>query len=1197
MTELKKSDDEIIANTHNLARYSVESRQVTWILLIVTLLWGIYGYVAMEKRKDPAYSNLFAVAICTWPGASAEKVEQLVTKKIEEKLSENKNVTRIQSVSRSNLAVVTVKIDDRLRDTDQQFDDLNLRLGSIQDLPNGAGPIRFMKDYDDITTLMLAVASPKAGDVELSLRGQAVEKAIRQARQRATKSQSRAERVSIIVCYPYSLSATVAQRQRNLFIRYASEHRFLSDIVPIDGNGFVGVDATCPHTDPELNKFIASFAFESLKLSHLHPDLWDPAIIHDPAATKPALVAVAGDKYSYAELDKYTDLIKRTLQALPQVSKIQRSGVLGEQINLEFSQERLASHGMQPTDLRERLAARNISTSGAVLEVRGKNLPIRPSGEFQSEKDLGGVLIGTSGAGAPVYLRDIVDISRDYENPPRFLGFLTTKDPQGNWQRTRAITLAVFMRNREHIDEFATAVNASLAELKNRLPDDLIWSRTADQPKQVEDNVDLFMMSLYEAVGLVIVTALIGFWEWRSALMIALSIPATLAMTAGLMFVTGINLQQCSIASLIISLGLLVDDPVVAGDAIKRALSEGRPRSIAAWLGPTKLAHAIMFATMTNIAAYLPLLMISGEIGQFIFSLPIVITLSLLASRFVSMSFVPLLGYYLLKPPKAKQEKADSVTTKQKIIEGYLRAGHWVLDHRIIVFGTSVVLLVLGFNILGNVKSSFFPNDEFDLCWVDVWLPEDAPLTATNNAAMHVERVARETVLKYARDHADKQTGKTPTVLDSLCTYVGGSGPRFWSTVVPELDQLNYGQVIVKVTDKHYTDELIPLLQNALSKAIPEARCDVRQLEGGKPIGIPVAVRISGSDQTQLRKYAASAVSIMNSCPLADRPRDDWGAGDFAVKLDINSDRANLAGMSNQDVADSAATGLVGAQVETLREGDKQIPIVARLRPDESTQIQQISDLYVYSLQSQQKVPLPELATISYAIETEKIRRRNQFRTITVGAFTAPGVLPSEVMAKIGPALQKLGTSMPPGYKLEIGGEQEEEIKSFNEMAMVMAVSVASIFLCLVLQFKNAIKPLLVFAGVPYGMLGALVGLTVMGQPFGFPAFMGVASLTGVIVSHVIVLFDFIEQGREEGMPLRDALLHSSMVRLRPVLITVAATVLGFIPLAAHGGPLWQPLCYSQIGGLTFATFVTLGLVPIIYAICVLDLKIISWTD
>lgn len=1187
-----KTDDEIIAKTHNAARYFTESRQVAWVLLIFTLVWGIYSYSAMEKRKDPLYSNLFGVAVCQWPGASAEKIEQFVTRKIEEKVSENKNVVLIQSVSRSNVSIVTIKIDDRLKDTMREFDDLAGRLSNMPDLPNGASPVKFVKDYDDITSLMLTVASPKASEVEISLRARAIRRAIDQARQSLTPAR-RTSRLSIVVCFPQSTPPQVPMRQRDLFMRYASEHNFIEDIVRIDGNGFVGIDGVCNTSDAKIRQVIDAFVLEKLKVSHLHPDLWDAAIVHDPKNCQAVLTEVAGDKYSYRELQNYTDLIKRTLQSLPQVSKITRSGVLGEQIDLEFSQERLASYAIQPVDLKERLQSRNILPFGGVLEVKGKNLPVRPSGEFKSEKEIGNVFIATSASGSPVYLRDIVEISRDYENPPSFLNFLTWRDKNGQWQRTRAVTMAIFMRNKEHIDKFGKAVDNCLEGLKQRLPDDLILARIADQPKQVADNIDLFMMSLYEAVALVVVAALIGFWEWRSALLIALSIPATLTMTFGMMSLLGIDLQQCSIASLIISLGLLVDDPVVASDAIKRALGEGFPSIVAAWLGPTKLAHAIMFATLTNIAAYLPLLMISGEIGQFIVSLPIVITLSLIASRIVSMTFVPMLGYYLLRAPKkpvAGQENA----LKEKIVDGYLRGGNWVIDNRILVFCLSLVVLFGGFFAFSKIKSSFFPNDVFDLSWVDVWLPNDAPLTATNEAALHVEKIVREVASQYAKDHPEND-GKPKDILNYITTFVGGSGPRFWATVVPELDQLNYAQVIVKLNDKDDTAPLLPLLQNAVSKSVPEARCDVRQLEGGKPIGVPVAVRISGADAQALHRIADEVAAIMRACPLANSVRDDWGSGDFAVKMAVNSDRANLAGLTNQDVADSSTTGLVGTQVDVLREGDKQIPIVVRLRSEESAQIQSLSDLYVYSVATQQKVPLPQIATMSYAIEPEKIRRRNQFRTITVGCFPNAGVLPSEVMELIRDKLDAVKSALPPGYTLEVGGEEEEELKSFAEMAVVMAVSIMSIFMCLVLQFKNAVKPLIVFAGVPYGVLGALIGLTIMGQPFGFPAFMGVASLTGVIVSHVIVLFDFIESGREEGMPLRQALLHASMVRLRPVLITVGATVLGFIPLAAHGGPLWQPLCYAQIGGLTVATFVTLGLVPIIYAISVLDLKVIRW--
>ncbi len=1185
MIEKPRTDEEIIAKTHNMARYFVESRQVAWVLLVITLAWGIFSYNAMDKRKDPIFSNLFAVAACQWPGASAEKVEQLVTRKIEEKISQNTKVVRITSVSRSNVALITFKLDDKLKNTAPEFDDIALRLQDIHDLPQGAGPIRYFKDYDDVSNLMLTIASPRSSEVDISLRADAVKKGIERTRD-AIPQHLNHNRTSIIVCYPYATPGSIPQRERLLFERYATDKGFLSDIRPVAGNGFVGVDAICNHTDDEVLSFIQRFVKESLKESFLHPDLWQPALIHQPNEAKAKIAAIAGDKYSYKQLDEYTDLIKRTLQTIPEVSKVSRSGVLNQQVNLEFSQERLASYGLLPSDVQQRLNARNIQLPAGTLETAGKNLPVIASGEFKNEKEIGGVLITTTANGSPVYLKDIVDISRDYESPPRFLSYQTWKDDKGNWHRTRAVVLSVFMRNKKQIDEFGKAVNKSLDDLKQRLPEDLVVARTADQPKQVEDNIDLFMMSLYEAVGLVVLTALIGFWEWRSALLIASSIPLTLTMTYGMMYLLGIDLQQCSIAALIISLGLLVDDPVVAGDSIKRALKEGHPPKIAAWLGPTKLAHAIMFATLTNIAAYLPFLLMSGEVGQFIFSLPIVITCSLIASRIVSMTFVPLLGYYLLRPPKDEKD-VDPNSFKAKAKEVYLRKGHWVLKNRLLVFGTSVVVLICGFLAASQIKTSFFPNDVFTLSWVDVWLPEDAPLSATNDAAAHVEKIVKEVAGNF----------DSRNILSSVTTFLGGSGPRFWSSMIPEFDQLNYAQVVVKVFNKHDTDLLIPRLQKALAMQVPEARCDVRQLEGGKPVGMPVAIRIIGEDPTILRKVALRIGAILRNCPLTDRVRDDWGSDSLAINLKINSDRANLAGLTNQDIANSSLVALNGYQVDTLKEGDKEIPIVVRLRSEESSQIQNLSDLYVYASNSQQKVPLNEVANVGFQLKPEKIRRRNQFRTITVGCFALPGILASQIMEKVHPDLNKVIASLPPGYRIEVGGEEEEQVQSFMEMAVVMSVSIISIFLCLVIQFKSAVKPFIVFAAIPYGMLGALGGLLVMHQPFGFPAFMGVASLTGVIVSHVIVLFDFIEASREEGAPLEEALLHASLVRLRPVLITVAATVLGFIPLALHGGPLWEPLCYAQIGGLSLATFITLILVPVIYAICVLDLKIVKWEE
>jgi multidrug efflux pump len=334
---------------------------------------------------------------------------------------------------------------------------------------------------------------------------------------------------------------------------------------------------------------------------------------------------------------------------------------------------------------------------------------------------------------------------------------------------------------------------------------------------------------------------------------------------------------------------------------------------------------------------------------------------------------------------------------------------------------------------------------------------------------------------------------------------------------------------------------------------------------------------------------------MVASVPTATRTRDNWGVESFEVRLRTEPDRANLAGITNLDVALSSSAGMNGFGVGTLYEGDHQIPIIARMRMEERAQLDDIQSLYVYSSQGQQKVPLRAISTIEFDTKIEKLQRRNQFRTITVSTFPVSGTLPSEVLDAARPRIDAFARSLPPGYKLEIGGEYEEQVKGFKSLAIVMVISIAMIFLALVLQFSHAVKPFIVFAAIPYGMVGAVGMLWIMGAPFGFMAFLGIASLIGVIVSHIIVLFDFIEEAHIRGEPLKEALLDAGIVRLRPVLITVAATVIALVPLARNGGPLWQPMCYAQIGGLTVATVVTLLLVPVIYAVFVLDLKWVAW--
>jgi multidrug efflux pump subunit AcrB len=437
-----------------------------------------------------------------------------------------------------------------------------------------------------------------------------------------------------------------------------------------------------------------------------------------------------------------------------------------------------------------------------------------------------------------------------------------------------------------------------------------------------------------------------------------------------------------------------------------------------------------------------------------------------------------------------------------------------------------------------------------------------------------------------------------------ITTFVGGGGPRFWFSASPQTQQLNYAQVLIEVTDKDITPQFIKELQPVLTASIPGARMDARQLLTN-PIDYPIEIRVSSSadlnaaqeadDIRQLRAIAGKVEDILRASPVAERTRNEWGDENTQISLTVDPDRANLAGVTNMDVANSSTAGISGTTVSVLQEGQKQIPIVARMRMDERAQLSDIQNLYVYASQDSSKVPLTAVSTVGQELVTSRIVRMEQFRTINVRSFPAAGHLSSEVMKQAMPRLLALEASLPPGYRMQIGGEYDKTKSGFKNLLIVMAISSLAIFLALLFQFKNAVKPLLVLAAAPYGMIGAFLALWIMHEPFGFMAFLGVASLVGVIVSHSIVLFDYIEERHAEGDDFENAIIDAGILRLRPVLITVFATVLALFPLAMHGGPLWKPLCYAQIGGLLIATVVTKIQVPVMYAIFVLDLKILKW--
>ncbi|MBN8418069.1 MAG: efflux RND transporter permease subunit [Verrucomicrobia bacterium] len=630
------------------------------------------------------------------------------------------------------------------------------------------------------------------------------------------------------------------------------------------------------------------------------------------------------------------------------------------------------------------------------------------------------------------------------------------REKNGTLTPSKSVLVAMEMKAGNIIHDFKEDV---LAKIRNvTLPDGVSVIIVSDQPAATAHRIGEFLRCFIEAVIVVVLVALL-LMDWRTALVVAVAIPLTIAMTLGGMAALGVPLQQISIAALIISLGMLVDDPVVASDGINRELAEGQPRGIAAWLGPFKLRRAIFFGTIINIVAFLPLALLPGDMGAFIISLPIVITLALIASRIVSMTFIPLLGYYLLRGQKG----FDAVTGSHplhRLVPYYKSALQAALRRPLFTILGAYGLLAASTALVPFFGKQFFPVAERNQFLVDIRLPEGSSIEET-------QKVAAQISAQLQKEES----------IQSAVVVSGGGMPMFYYNLLPRQPDSNVAQVLVNTRRAEDVPALIVHLREIFDREIKDALCVVKQIEQGPALETPIQIEISGDDLLTKTGQVSKAL------------RD---AGAYKVHDD---------------------SGIL-------------------------THI-------------------------------------NQQRTVTVKALAPFGTLASGI-------LNRARTSFPT-TGIAFGGEERELTNSQREMERVLKISLALIAFAMVIQFRSVMKSLVVMLTVPLGLIGAFTGLATTHASFGFMALIGIVSLAGVIVSHIIVLSDFIEEERAAGVPLESALMHAALVRLRAVLATVFATVCGLIPLAVTGGELWRPLTAVHIFGLLFGTVLTLVLLPVLY--------------
>ena len=1163
-----------------IAQFCVEHREVTWLALLAVLVWGAVAYTRLGQQEDPTIPQRTAMLVTVFPGATASKVEELVAKPLERKLSELKSIEEIKSTSRPGISTMTIKqLPGSTTTIDQEWDKARAKIMEVQ-LPDGTRQPWLNTDFGNTITLLFGLVSPPISEEECLARATLLRQSLAELRQGASASN----RVAVAAFFPPSISQTYRETLRGRFETAIRSAHLAKDVRAIQGQSFVLTDLETPACRAELERFVADFTRKITGTDRelFHPDFTPLILLMGEEDPLPQIRTSAPPRYSYRTLELLARDFEDTLKQVESVGKVTKVAIVPEAVYLLYSDANVAGYGLTPENVMSAIGARNAVIPGGTMRTEGRNFPVQLSGEYHTERDMLGTVVGMNHGGAPVYLRDAFEVRRMYESPIAYQAdVLGRTGDQGSLDTRRAVMVAVEMRDGRIIRHFNEDVMKVVETMKSRTPEGLEFRVLSDQPTAVEHRIHHFVRCFIEAVVIVIIVGLF-LMDWRSALVLATAVPLTVALTLVGMQLLHIPLQQISIASLIIALGMLVDVPVVASDGINRELHRGEPRLRAAWLGPLHLRHPMVFGTLINIFAFLPLLLLTGDKGEFMKSLPIVITISLLAALLVSVTFTPLISYYVLRGQKGFDEGGEVRSfflfryvdqTLMAVLPHYRAALEKSLQRPFLVLGIGYSVLAASCLLVPFLGSQFFPPAERNQLLVDIETPATDSLTSL--------RAGVGQVVEIIKRHEE---------VASAAVFSGGTAPRFYYNVEPK-EPANYlAQIIVNTRHADEVTGLLVKLRQELDQSVPGVRCVVKQLEQGPPVAEPIQIRISGENLDKLRILADQAAAELRAAG-GYHVFDDLGLRMPNLQIEIDQDRANSLGLNNQQIGNVAQAAFTGLKVTELREGDRLIPVLIRGRIEDRNEAEKIRGLYVQAPDGK-SVPFESFSTLKVQPEFVTIPHYDQLRTVTVKAYAPFGELPSRVLARARAGLLKI--KLAPGYELKFAGEDKELRENKGEMGMVMLISLALIALTMVLQFSSVIKSAVVMLTVPLGLIGAVLGLFVTHSPLGFMALLAMVSLAGIMVSHIIVLSDFIEEARAHGLPLEQALVQAGLARLRPVLVTVLATVGGLIPLFLTGGELWHPLTAVHIVGLLLATVLTLVMLPTLYFVFCAKLKIIK---
>lgn len=875
------------------------------------------------------------------------------------------------------------------------------------------------------------------------------------------------------------------------------------------------------------------------------------------------IFALTGDGYSLAQLRQTADDLRKELLRVAGVAKVDIIGEQDEKVYIDLSNQKLANLGFSAQELIAALQAANIMVPAGSVDTATDRIYLRPSGAFRTVNEIAELPIRVGKR--TVRLKDVAEVRRGYADPAQ---------PQMRFEGVPAIGIGVSMQKGGDIIALGHNLDALMTRVESRLPLGLTLHRVNDQPKAVHRAIGEFVSSVIEAVIIVLAVSFISL-GLRAGMVVALTIPLVLAATFLVMNWLGVGLHKISLGALILSLGLLVDDAIIAVEMMAVKMEQGLDRIKAASFAYTTTAFPMLTGTLITAAGFLPIATAQSTVGEFIRSLFQVVGISLLLSWLAAVIVVPYLGYKLL--PEGHQVKPQRqgwlqalLQQQHRFAEGFYRHFRvwviWCVLHRKTVIALTVLAFAGAIFSFKFVQQQFFPDATRLELLVDLRLAEGSSLPATRHEVVKLEH--------WLDQHKAQMV--------NYASYVGSGSPRFYLSLDQQLPASNFAQFVITTKDlaarEQLRSDLIALMDSPQFSAV---RGRVLRLENGPPVGFPVQFRVSGSDFDTLRNIANQMAAAMRANPNLRNVQLDWDERTKAIFVEMDAARAAALGVTQQDLAQVLQTALQGSTVTTYRERDQLINVVLRAPLDEREHLHLLANLNVPTA-SGHTVPLSQLATLRYGMEDGLIWHRNREPTITVRGDIYSKVQAPVVSAQVQPAMDAIQARLPLGYRIETGGAVEESLKANSSINVGMPLFLIAVLTLLMLQLQSFQRVIMVVLTAPLGLIGVAAALLLLGRPFGFVAMLGTIALFGMIMRNSVILIDQIERNISEGQAAFDAIVEAAVRRFRPIMLTALAAILAMIPLSRS--VFFGPMATAIMGGLAVATVLTLLFLPALYA-------------